>query len=81
MRWKPFHTHMTVLFFRARHLMPDIRTLLPHSKLGMSLIIKEIGCKLASLRLNFSFRSPLPDRFKGEVSPGFSANVLRVMIV
>ena len=52
--------------------MLDIRTLLPHSKPGMSVIIKEVACRLAWLRLNFTFSSPLPvDGFKGEV--GFSA--------
>ncbi|XP_015780703.1 PREDICTED: ribosome biogenesis protein BRX1 homolog [Acropora digitifera] len=44
---------------RARHLMLDIRTLLPHSKSGMSVIIKLVGCRLAWLLLNF--RSPLCD--------------------
>lgn len=69
------YSHDCIL--RARHVMLDIRTLLPHSKPGMLLIIyqcKVVGCRLAWLRLSFTFSSPLPvDRLKGEVSPGFFA--------
>ena len=53
-----FYSHDCI--FRARHLMLDIEMFLPHSKPGMLLIIREAGCRLASLRLNFTFRSPSP---------------------